>query len=44
VERLRLLDSLGLAPQAAKEARAYLRDFPNGYAEREAAEILAGRP
>lgn len=44
VERLRLLRGLGLTSEAAREARAYLRAFPEGYAEREAREILAEEP
>lgn len=44
VERLRLLHGLGLTSEAAKAARAYLRAFPEGYAEREAREILAEQP
>ncbi len=44
VERLRLLQSLGLKRQAVQEARAYLRDFPGGYAEREAQELVAEQP
>lgn len=44
VERLRLLRALDLTPEAIREARAYLRAFPGGYAEREAREILAEEP
>jgi hypothetical protein len=44
VERLRLLRGLGDARQAEREARRYLRDFPEGYAAREAEELLSGAP
>lgn len=44
VERLRLLASLGRQRQAAREARRYLRDFPEGYAAREAQELLSSQP
>jgi ferric-dicitrate binding protein FerR (iron transport regulator) len=41
VERLRLLASLGRTRQAAREAKRYLREFPDGYAVREARELLS---
>ena len=44
VERLRLLVSLGRERQAEREARRYLREFPEGYAVREAQELLSGQP
>jgi hypothetical protein len=44
VERLRLLRGLGDASQTEREARRYLRDFPEGYAAREAEELLSGGP
>jgi outer membrane protein assembly factor BamD (BamD/ComL family) len=44
VERLRLLRSLARSEEARAEARRYLRDFPKGYAEREAREILEEQP
>jgi hypothetical protein len=44
VERLRLFVSLGRTRQAAREAKRYLREFPDGYAAREAQELLSGQP
>lgn len=44
VERLRLLRALGASAQAAREAKRYLREFPQGYAAREADELLSGAP
>jgi hypothetical protein len=44
VERLRLLRSLARSEEARAEARRYLRDFPKGYAETEAREILGEQP
>lgn len=44
VERLRLLRGLDDARQAEREAKRYLRDFPEGYAAREAEELLSGAP
>jgi len=44
VERLRLLVSLGRERQAEREARRYLREFPEGYAVREAQELLSSQP
>jgi hypothetical protein len=44
VERLRLLRSLGRGELAVREAKRYLREFPNGYAAAEAAETIAERP
>lgn len=44
VERLRMLRGLGRTAQAQREARRYLREFPQGYAVPEAEELLAGQP
>lgn len=44
VERLRLLRGLGAARQAEREAKRYLREFPRGYALKEAEELIAGAP
>lgn len=44
VERLRLLRSLDRAPEAMREARYYLREFPQGYAAAEAHESLSEKP
>jgi hypothetical protein len=44
VERLRLLRGLADSRQAEREAKRYLRDFPDGYAAREAEELLTGAP
>jgi hypothetical protein len=44
VERLRLLRGLGDARLAQREAKRYQRDFPEGYAAREAQELLSGAP
>jgi hypothetical protein len=44
VERLRLLRGLDDARQAEREAKRYLHDFPDGYAAREAEELLSGAP
>jgi ferric-dicitrate binding protein FerR (iron transport regulator) len=42
VERFRLLEHLGRHREAARAARAYLGDYPNGYAGQEAREIALG--
>lgn len=42
VERLRLLRTLGSSRQAAREARRYLREFPEGYAVNEAKGLASG--
>jgi ferric-dicitrate binding protein FerR (iron transport regulator) len=42
VERLRLLRALGATRPAEREARRYLREFPDGYAVNEAEELLSG--
>jgi hypothetical protein len=42
VERLRLLRALGATKPAEREARRYLREFPDGYAANEAEELLSG--
>jgi hypothetical protein len=42
VERFRLLEHLGRRREAARAARAYLEDYPNGYAGQEAREIALG--
>lgn len=42
VERLRLLRGLGASQQAVREAKRYLREFPEGYAVKEAEELLSG--
>jgi hypothetical protein len=44
VERLRLLRGVGRGELAAREARRYLREFPQGYAVLEAEEALSGQP
>jgi hypothetical protein len=44
VERLRLLRGLGRNEPAQREARRYLREFPQGYAVPEATELLSGLP
>jgi hypothetical protein len=44
VERLRLLRGLGRTAPAEREARRYLREFPQGYAVPEAQELLSGQP
>jgi hypothetical protein len=44
VERLRLLRGLGRSAPAEREARRYLREFPQGYAVHEAQELLPGQP
>jgi ferric-dicitrate binding protein FerR (iron transport regulator) len=44
VERLRLLRSTGRAALAAREAKKYLREFPQGYAVVEARELLSEQP
>lgn len=44
VERMRLLGALGDARQAEREAKRYVHDFPEGYAVKEAQELLAGAP
>jgi hypothetical protein len=44
VERLRLLRELGGGEAAAREARRYLRQFPQGYAVAEAEELLSEHP
>jgi hypothetical protein len=44
VERLRLLRGLGRTASAEREARRYLREFPQGYAVPEAQELLSGQP
>jgi FecR protein len=44
VERLRLLRGLDDARQAEREVKRYLHDFPEGYAVREAEELLSGGP
>jgi hypothetical protein len=44
VERLRLLRGLGASQQAEREAKRYLREFPEGYAVKEAQELLSGAP
>jgi hypothetical protein len=44
VERLRILRGLGASSQAAREAKRYLHDFPEGYAVKEAQELLSGAP
>jgi hypothetical protein len=44
VERLRLLRGLGQTGLAAREAKSYLREFPQGYAAPEAEELLSGQP
>lgn len=43
VQRLRLLAALGRTEEAREEARAYLEEFPHGYAKVEALELLEGR-
>jgi hypothetical protein len=42
VERLRLLRGLGASRSAAREAKRYLREFPDGYALKEAEALLNG--
>jgi FecR-like protein len=42
VERLRLLRGLGATRSAEREAKRYLREFPDGYAVKEAEELLSG--
>jgi hypothetical protein len=42
VERLRLLRGLSASHQAQREAKRYLREFPQGYAVKEAEELLSG--
>lgn len=42
VERLRLLRGLGATRSAEREAKRYLREFPEGYAVKEAEELLSG--
>ena len=42
VERLRLLRGLAASHQAQREAKRYLREFPHGYAVKEAEELLSG--
>jgi len=44
VERMRLLATLGRDAAAARAARRYLREFPDGYAAREAEGLAAGQP
>jgi hypothetical protein len=44
VERLRILRGLGRTEPAEREARRYLREFPQGYAVPEAMELLSGLP
>ncbi|HTV18488.1 MAG TPA: FecR domain-containing protein [Polyangiaceae bacterium] len=44
VERLRLLRGLGASQSAEREAKRYLREFPQGYAVKEAEELLSGAP
>lgn len=44
VERLRILRSLGRIADAQREARRYLRAFPDGYAAQEARELLEEEP
>jgi hypothetical protein len=42
VERLRLLRGLGASRSAQREAKRYLREFPDGYAVKEAEALLTG--
>jgi ferric-dicitrate binding protein FerR (iron transport regulator) len=42
VEHFRLLTRLGRAREAAREARAYLGDYPHGYARQEARALALG--
>jgi hypothetical protein len=42
VEHFRLLVRLGRAREAAREARAYLGDYPHGYARQEARSLALG--
>ena len=44
VERLRILRGLGAGEQAAREAKRYLREFPQGYAVKEAEQLLDSVP
>lgn len=44
VEHFRLLERLGRKTRAAREARNYLGDYPDGYATEEARRVVLGKP
>ncbi len=44
VEQFRLLARLGRSAEAARAARSYLGDYPDGYAREEARDLVLGSP
>jgi TolA-binding protein len=44
VEQFRLLARLGRSHEAARAARSYLGDYPDGYAREEARDLVLGSP